>query len=423
MFLSPARGRGEERGSQEMSAHHQQPDSIQWQAMTLGRRLFLSTFGAGLTTRVSAADQHDVAIVGAGIAGMTAARAIAATGKKVLLLEARQRIGGRVFTDSDLGFAFDHGAPTLAVPPTAGAVIVRGKELSKPDYEKFEKTLAEVEKKIELVHQQLPGVDPRLALAYTEPLQVLALGEILRRTPFGPDPAPIGPATLDLKTRLPMMLGKRVVRIDSTNPLIKLVSPSVEVEAKAVIVTVPVGVLAAGMISFAPPLSTAKLSAISALPMAVFDKVAVSFSKKVFDAPADARIIALVGQNKIVEARLRPQGQEAGIVFFDGEEAKAMEARGPSAAGAQGLTALAEVFGKDIRAALVGSQSTRWGLDPLSRGSWSTGPAAQRAVLAMPHHERVLFAGEATEGNGATAAAAHASGLRAAKQALTVVAR
>ena len=41
----------------------------------------------------------------------------------------------------------------------------------------------------------------------------------------------------------------------------------------------------------------------------------------------------------------------------------------------------------------------------------------------MPHHERVLFAGEATEGNGDTAAAAQASGLRAAKQALTIVAR
>ena len=388
------------------------------EAMTLGRRLFLSTFGAGLTTRVSAADQHDVVIVGAGIAGLTAARAIAAAGKKVLLLEARQRIGGRIFTDNDLGFAFDHGAPTMALPQTAGAVLVHGRELAKPDYEKYEKTLAEVEKKIELVHQQLPGVDPRLALAYSEPLQVLALGEVLRRTPFGPEPA-----TLDLKARLPTMLGKRVVRIDSTNPLIKLISPSVEVEARAVIVTVPVGVLAAGMISFAPPLSTAKLSAISALPMTVYDKVAVSFSRKVFDAPADTRIIALVGQNKIVEARLRPQGQEAGIVFFEGEEAKAMEARGPTAAGAQGLTALAEVFGKEIRAALVGSQSTRWGLDPLARGSWSTGPVAQRAVLAMPHHERVLFAGEATEGNGATAAAAHASGLRAAKQALTIVAR
>jgi len=383
------------------------------------RRAFLSALGiAGLTTRAVAADQHDAVVIGAGIAGLTAARAIAAAGKKVVLVEARQRIGGRVFTDSELGFPFDHGAPTREVPQTAGAVLVKGKELSKDDYAKYEKTIREVEQRIELVRKQLPGVDPKLALRYTEPLQVLALGEIRRRTPFGPEPA-----SLDLKTKLPVMLGKRIVRIDSTYPLVKLVGPSLELEAKAVIVTVPVGVLAAGMISFAPPLSGAKLTAISALPMTVYDKVAVSFSKKVFDAPADAHIIALAGQNKIVEARLRPQGQEAAIVFFEGEDATTLESRGPTAAGATALTALAEVFGKEIRASLVGSQSTRWGLDPLSRGAWSTGPAAQRQVLALPHHERVLFAGEATEGEGATAAAAHASGLRAAKQALSVVAR
>jgi monoamine oxidase len=386
----------------------------------LHRRAFLSALGiAGLTTRVSAAEPHDVVIVGAGIAGLSAARAIASAGKKVVLVEARQRIGGRVFTDNDLGFAFDHGAPTHAVPQITNAVLVNGKELGKADYEKYEKTLGEVEQQIAQVHKELPGVDPKLALHYyREPLQVLALGDILRRTPFG-----LEPASFDAKTKLPMMLGKRIMRIDSTNPLIKVISPSVELEAKAVIITVPVGVLAAGAISFAPPLSSAKLSAISALPMVVYDKVAVSFSKKVFDAPAETRMIALAGTSKIVEARLRPQNQEAAIVYFSGEDAKAMEARGPTAAGAQALSALAEVFGKEIRPALVGSQSTRWGLDPLARGSWSTGPAAQRAVLAMPHHERVLFAGEATEGNGATAAAAQASGLRAAKQALTVVAR
>src|SRR5258708_39262523 len=164
-----------------------------------------------------------------------------------------------------------------------------------------------------------------------------------------------------------MMLGKRIVRIDSTNSLIKLISPSVEVEARAVIVTVPVGVLGAGMISFAPPLSTAKLSAISALPMTVYDKVAVSFSKKGFDAPADTPIIALVGQNKIVEARLRPQDQEAAIVYLGGEEAKAMEARRPTAAGAQAPTALAAALCKEIRPSPVGSRSARWGQDRPSR--------------------------------------------------------
>src|SRR5262249_51813843 len=143
--------------------------SLHLEALTLHRRAFLSapflsSWGiAGLATRAVAAEPHDVVIVGAGIAGLTAARAIASAGKKVVLVEARQRIGGRVFTDTDMGFAFDHGAPTQAVPQGAGAVIVRGKELSKEDYEKYEKTIAEVEKKIELVHRQLPGVDPKLA--------------------------------------------------------------------------------------------------------------------------------------------------------------------------------------------------------------------------------------------------------------------
>lgn len=386
------------------------------------RRTFLSALGiAGLTTRAEASDQYDVVIVGAGIAGLVAAKAVSSAGKKVVVLEARQRVGGRLFTDNSLGFAFDHGAPTWSAPAKAGALLVRGKELSRDDYAKYEKTLVEVEQKIALVHKQVPGADPKLVLSYTEPLPVLALGEILRRTPFGPEAAP----ALDTKARLPVMLGWRVVRIDSTFPLIKVVSPSGELAARAVIVTVPIGVLAAEAagVSFAPPLNVARRAAIAALPMVSYDKVAVAFSKRVFDAPPDARILALTGQNKIVEALLRPQGREAAIVYFDGEEAKTLEAAGPTAAGAMGLTALAEVFGKEIRGAFTGSQATRWGLDVLSRGAWSSGPAAQRTVLAMPHHERVLFAGEATEGNGATAAAAHASGLRAAGQALAVISR
>src|SRR5260370_38292138 len=111
--------------------------------MTLGGRLFLSssfftTSAAGLTTRFSAAD-HDVAIIGAGIAGLTAARALASAGKNVLLLEARQRIGGRVFTDSDLGFAFDQGAPTVTAPQPAAAGIGHRQEPLKPGDERYEK--------------------------------------------------------------------------------------------------------------------------------------------------------------------------------------------------------------------------------------------------------------------------------------------
>ena len=117
----------------------------------------LSTWGvAGLATRAGAAEPHDVAIVGAGIAGLSAARAIATAGKKVVLIEARQRLGGRVFTESELGFAFDHGAPTKPQPQTAGAVIVNGKELGKAEYEKYEKTVAEVGQKIDVFAVHVP---------------------------------------------------------------------------------------------------------------------------------------------------------------------------------------------------------------------------------------------------------------------------
>ncbi|CAN5595089.1 hypothetical protein BH10PSE6_BH10PSE6_37720 [soil metagenome] len=362
----------------------------------------------------------DVVIVGAGAAGFAAAHALIGARKNVVVLEARERTGGRVFTDVTAGLAFDQGAPTR--PPSERAtLLIDGRELSRDDHARYIKVSAEMERTIETVRAQLPGVDPRAVIQGTDPLERLALAGLLRRVPFPPlARLPVAEA------RVPVRVGTRVARIDSTGALVRLVTPVGEFAAKAVIVTVPTGVLGAGVgaggLGFSPPLRPEQQAAIASLPMVQAAKTFVTFSRRVLDAPDDARVLAWTAKGTVIDALLRPHGQEAAVLSYRDEEARQIEANGPVAATAGAIAALAALFGKDVQTALLRGVSTKWGQDPFARGAWSEGPLAARLAFASPHHERVLFAGDATDPVGGVAGA-NASGLRAAKEALAVLGR
>lgn len=425
--------------------------------------------GAGalvaLPHAVQAADP-DVAIIGAGVAGLTAARMLMAAGKSVQVIEARERIGGRAFTDSTtFGFPFDHGAqwieagkinPAMAIVREAAAkaildrseqaLYVAGKELSKEDYERFEKIAHAATHKIAEALKKQPDVavgpllvprDPLERLAYTMvgPLEQgvenfdLSARDFTRQPEAEPQYAiaeGMGAMIARWGAKVPVKFGARVVRVDSTGAQVTIETTAGQMRARTAIVTLPTGVLATGKIGFAPQLSAARREAIAQLPMASFNKVAILFARQVIDASAGRNVTGLTGKERAFDAIVRPASREAALLFVGGAQARALEEEGGRAAVTFAVSALAEIYGNDLRGAVARSHATQWGKDPYATGAWSVarpGHADKRSVLAQPHHDRVLFAGEATDPVWATrVGGAYASGLRAAKEALAALA-
>jgi monoamine oxidase len=429
------------------------------------RSLLTSTLALGAALPARAADP-DVVIVGAGVAGLAAARALMAAHKSVLVVEARERIGGRAVTDStSFGFPFDHGAqwieagrinPAMAilreqnVKPIPDreqqALYIGGTELPKEEYARFEKIAVDASRKLVEALKKAPDVpvgrvlvphDPleRLAYALVGPLEAGLENSELSARDFTrqPDTEPqyavaegLGALIARWGAKVPVRTGTRVVRIDSTGTQVLVVTTNGQLSARTVIVTVPTGVLAAGPFGFAPQLAAAKREAIAQLPMALYNKVVLSFARKVIDAPAGSSVSGLTRKDQAFDAIVRPHNRDAAIVFLGGAQARQIEEEGSGAAVSFALSAMAEIYGDELRGLLARSFATRWGKDPYARGSWSMatpGNADKRLVLAQPHHDRVFFAGEATDPVWATrVGGAYASGLRAAREALAVLA-
>lgn len=398
---------------------------------------------------------YEVIVVGAGAAGLAATKALHDAGRNVLCLESAGRIGGRAHTDHDIfGLPFDIGAHWLhneAVNPFIGIGTSLGLDL----YPQHERGHTHGDKKARLWQlKHAMGVEMRKAAKADADRSLLdlftadddwsATAALMLTLSMGRDMADISAKDWALELDSPDWFCKQgfgtivarhagalPVQLDTPVTAITRTASGVEIEtrqgtftARAVIVTVSQGVLAAEAIRFDPPLENDRLRAIDAITMGTYNHVALQFATQTVPVEADTWVTYQIDTPDTAGV-LRGGGllcnvSGTGLCIFEhsGTFARELEAAGQEAAIDFALTRLTGIFGTTLRDSFIKGHAVQWGQNPFTRGSYSgarPGGSGLRLHLGLPHADCVHFAGEATHlAEMATVSGAHKEGQRAA---------
>ena len=220
---------------------------------------------------------------------------------------------------------------------------------------------------------------------------------------------------------LPVTLGCPVRGIDRSGRRLRVESAHGSIAADAAIVTIPSSLLAEQTIAFTPGLP-AKAEAAAGLPLGLADKLFLSLSNA-GEFEKDSRLFGRTDRSGTATYHLRPFGRPQIEVYFAATLAAELEAAGEAAFLDFAVAELVGLLGSDFDRRVRPLHLHRWGVDPLSRGSYSyalPGKADCRAMLAAPVDDRLFFAGEAcSRADYSTAHGAYLTGVAAAEQAIT----
>lgn len=425
--------------------------------MILNRRTLLAGAAVALSVPAHASDL-DVVVVGAGAAGITACRTLIAAGRSVVVLEARDRVGGRAHTETRLGAPFDAGAqyihwaernPWTKIAADLG-VATETEGGSAPRLYRGGRPVADADRmRRRLAFGRIDalisaGANPDRSISDA----VLGLPDLpesaagLTLLTLGEEPGRVSAADYDglwsgddlvmregygtLVSRygagLPVRLGTPVRRIDWSGTGVVVESAAGPLRAQAAIVTVPVGVLQAGAIAFAPALPGPMQDAIDGLVMGAYTKVALAIDRTKLGAASFDDTIDIDPAGGTTSFEFFPFGRDLVVAYCGGDYARALCAAGEPAAIAHIVARLKALFGPGLAAAVTGGVLAGWWTDPFARGGYSIarpGHVPAREALRQPVGERVWFAGEASAGGGAmTVGGASLEGERAAHDVL-----
>lgn len=413
-------------------------------------------------------------VIGAGIAGLRAAEVLVGKGRRVIVLEARDRLGGRIHTDRswgvpvELGASWIHGVENNPIAALAAAKGIKtqatdyesvmygadGKRLPGDALDELESQVAEL---VEAGREGSPDTDEPLRAALDRAIEAADLdpSELLNvemgitgsiEHEYATDAVNLSAANFDdgadeeggdallpggydqvvaaVANGLDVRFAHVVSRVDTSGDRAVVVTSQGNFEAAAVVVTVPLGVLKAGSIQFLPALSEPKSRAIATLGMGALSKTCLRFESQFW--PDDAELIDIVpsasrrGQWVESLSLAGLVGVPALMMFNAGKFARAVETMTEPQVIASASSALEPAF--PGFPAPTGLLRSAWSADPFSLGSYSFigvgASLADREALAAPEGRR-FFAGEAgSSDHAATVHGAYTSGEAAANAAL-----
>jgi monoamine oxidase len=429
----------------------------------LNRRALLAGGGAfAVAGRPAAAADVDVVVIGAGAAGIAAARALRAAGRRAIVLEARGRVGGRAFTDASLGPAYDAGAtfihwaernPWVQIARDVGVetagesrgggfqLFADGRPMAEPERRRRREAFRRVENRLEAadlgprdlsIAELIGDLGPEFAPVAASSL-LLSIGEEAarisardyRRLWSGDDlvvPTGYGRLVARSAAGLDIRLNEPVETIRWDGPGVAVTSPSGTLRAGACIVTVPVGVLKAGALRFVPQLPEATRDALAGLHMGALTKIALKYDGDRFGIAPGTSLLEAAVPERLLNLVMFPGGKDLVIGFCGGDYARGLCEAGAAEARAHLVDRLATMVGSEIRKAVKEASFPAWWTDPFARGAYSIcdpGHETARDALARPVAARLFIAGEATAGGGAmTVGGATLAGRAAAAAAL-----
>jgi monoamine oxidase len=218
---------------------------------------------------------------------------------------------------------------------------------------------------------------------------------------------------------VPVSLSTPVTRIAWGEGGIEAETPAGTLRARAAIVTVPVGVLTAGGISFSPSLPASHLDALGGIGMGALTKIALRLGPERFGLSDSTTLMEAGRPEGMTMIEMFPSGRPLAVAICGGDFARDLAAGGEAAAVAHVADMIGAMLGAQAKAAVTVGRLHSWWADPLSRGAYSVcrpGAAAARSALAVPVADRLWFAGEATaEGGSMTVGGATLSARRAAR--------